>query len=126
MLVAIAAYRVGFTTRRYDEKRPPGKKVLKERRAQRERGRMGTSAARYDAMEEEISRADRDRDRARVAVVALVVATAASRDGDGASLSSAAAETTRRARSRRRRGGGMTARHRAHDETPVAACMREW
>ena len=66
MLVAIAAYRVGFTTR---------------------------SAARYDAMEEEISRADRD--RARVAVVALVVATAASRDGDGASLSSAAAETTR-------------------------------
>eukprot|EP00982_Pelagococcus_subviridis_P004258 29116-Pelagococcus_subviridis.AAC.5 len=97
MLVAIAAYRVGFTTR---------------------------SAARYDAMEEEISRADRD--RARVAVVALVVATAASRDGDGASLSSAAAETTRRARSRRWRGGGRTARHRAHDETPVAACMREW
>ena len=92
MLVAIAAYRVGFTTR---------------------------SAARYDAMEEEISRADRD--RARVAVVALVVATAASRDGDGASLSSAAAETTRRWR-----GGGRTARHRAHDETPVAACMREW
>jgi hypothetical protein len=54
MLVAIAAYRVGFVTR---------------------------SAARYDATEEDISRADRP-----LAVVALAVATAASRDGDGASL----------------------------------------
>eukprot|EP00982_Pelagococcus_subviridis_P010379 30991-Pelagococcus_subviridis.AAC.17 len=50
------------------EKRPPGKKVLKERRAQRERGRMGTSARNQDAPRARRGRDERRRDLRAVAV----------------------------------------------------------